>query len=234
VLQSTDPNFRPVDAEIGPDGALYVADWHNPLIGHMQHNLRDASRDHNHGRIYRITAAGRPLLTPAKIAGQPIGALLDLLKEPENRVRYRAKIELSGRDTGQVMAALQTWIAGLDPKDPAYEHHMMEALWVRQWHNRVDEVLLKRMLRSSDPWARASATRVLCYWRDRVAAPLALLKVQAADEHPAVRLEAVRAASFFQTREALEVALASLDRPQDRFLEYTLDQTMRTLKAIVK
>ena len=45
---------------------------------------------------------------------------------------------------------------------------MMEALWVQQWHNRVDEALLKRMLRSSEPWARAAATRVLCYWRDRV------------------------------------------------------------------
>ena len=76
---------------------------------------------------------------------------------------------------------------------------MLEALWVQQWHNRVDETLLKRMLRSSDPLARAAATRVLCYWRDRVANPLALLKVQANDPHPAVRLEAVRAASFFQS-----------------------------------
>ena len=61
---------------------------------------------------------------------------------------------------------------------------MMEALWVHQWHNRVNETLLTRMLRSSDPWARAAATRVLCYWRDRVANPLALLKVQANDAHP--------------------------------------------------
>ena len=99
LFESADENFRPVDAEVGPDGALYIADWHNPLIGHMQHNLRDTSRDHGHGRIYRVTAIGRPLLTPAKIAGQPIAALLDLLKEPEDRVRYRAKIELSARDT---------------------------------------------------------------------------------------------------------------------------------------
>jgi hypothetical protein len=200
----------------------------------MQHNLRDTSRDHEHGRIYRITYPARPLLTPAKIAGEPIPALLDLLKAHENRVRYRAKIELSARATTAVMSALDRWIAGLDEKDPNYEHHMMEALWVRQWHNRVDEPLLKRMLRSADPWARASATRVLCYWRDRVAAPLALLKVQVHDEHPAVRLEAVRAASFFQTNEAAEVALAALDHPGDRFIDYTLDQTMKTLKAFLK
>jgi glucose/arabinose dehydrogenase/lysophospholipase L1-like esterase len=234
ILQSADENFRPVDAEVGPDGALYVADWHNPIIGHMQHNLRDTSRDKTHGRIYRVTYPGRPLLQPAKIAGQPIARLLDLLKEPEDRVRYRAKIELSARDTKEVMAALQAWMDGLDPKSDKYEHHMLEALWVQQWHNRVSETLLKRMLRSSDPWARAAATRVLCYWRDRVADPLALLKVQVNDAHPAVRLEAVRAASFFQSSEAAAVALESLNHPQDRFIDYTLDQTMKTLKPFMR
>jgi glucose/arabinose dehydrogenase/lysophospholipase L1-like esterase len=234
ILQSTDENFRPVDIEVGADGALYVADWHNPIIGHMQHNLRDTSRDRLHGRIYRVTCPGRPLVTPARIAGEPIARLLDLLKEPEDRVRYRAKIELSARDTKDVMAALQVWMDALDPKAAGYEHHMLEALWVRQWHNRVDEALLKRMLRSSDPLARAAATRVLCYWRDRVADPLALLKVQANDEHPAVRLEAVRAASFFKSSAAAAVAMESLNHPQDRFLTYTLDQAMKTLDPFIK
>ena len=36
LLQSTDPNFRPVAMQMGPDGALYIGDWFNPLIGHMQ------------------------------------------------------------------------------------------------------------------------------------------------------------------------------------------------------
>ena len=233
ILSSADENFRPVDAEVGPDGALYFADWHNPIIGHMQHNLRDTSRDHDHGRIYRVTYPGRPLLKPAVIAGAPIPRLLDLLKEPEDRVRYRAKIELSGRDSKEVVAAVQAWIGRLDSKDPQYEHQMMEALWVHQWHNVVNEQLLTRMLKSSNPWARAAATRVLCYWRDRVADPLALLKVLANDPHPGVRLEAVRAASFFQTPDAAKVALESLNQPQDRFLKYTLDQTMNTLKRFM-
>ena len=47
ILASTDANFRPVDVEIGADGALYFIDWQNPIIGHMQHNLRDPSRDHD-------------------------------------------------------------------------------------------------------------------------------------------------------------------------------------------
>ena len=65
LLKSSDGNFRPVDLEFAPDGSLYVIDWHNVLIGHMQHNARDPLRDHVHGRIYRITYPSRPLVKPA-------------------------------------------------------------------------------------------------------------------------------------------------------------------------
>ena len=232
ILESADENFRPVDAEIGADGALYVADWHNAIIGHMQHNLRDTSRDHLHGRVYRVTYAGRPFLKQPAIAGAPIERLLDVLKSSDDRARYRAKIELSARNTAAVLSSVQAWIAALDKNDPQYEHHMMEALWVQQWHNRVDQALLKRMLRSGSPQARAAATRVLCYWRDRVPDALTLLQAQAKDDHPAVRLEAVRAASFFRTPDAVAVAEASRALPGDRFLDYTFQQTLATLKTL--
>jgi uncharacterized cupredoxin-like copper-binding protein len=198
----------------------------------MQHNLRDRSRDHQHGRIYRVTYTGRPAVTPPTVAGAPVERLLELLKSPDDRLRYRTKIELSARDTTAVMAAVQRWAAALETNDPRYEHHMMEALWVQQWHNRVDQTLLKRMLRSTSPQARAAATRVLCYWRDRVPDTLALLMVQAKDEHPAVRLEAVRAASFFRTPEAVAVAEASRALPSDPFLDHVFGQTMITLKTV--
>ena len=83
-------------------------------------------------------------------------------------------------------------------------------------------------LRKNVP-ARAAATRVLCYWRDRIPYALGLLKVQASDEHPRVRLEAARAASFFTTPQAAEVALEVLNHPMDKYLKYTLDETMNTL-----
>ena len=141
--------------------------------------------------------------------------MLEALKTPENDVRTRAKIELGKRDSAQVVAATKKWAASLDKKDKDYAHHLTEALWVHQWHNVVDEALLKQVLRSPDYHARAAATRVLCYWRDRVKDPLALLKVQVADEHPRVRLEAVRACSFLTTREAGDVALMALEKEPD-------------------
>jgi glucose/arabinose dehydrogenase len=234
LIKSDDPNFRPTGVGVAPDGSIYFLDWAQQLIGHMQHHIRDPNRDHQHGRVYRITYEGRPLLTPAKIDGEPIEKLLDLLKEPENDVRTRAKIELGKHDSAKVVAALKKWTAKLDPNEKDYEHHMMEALWVHQWHNVVDQALLKRMLRSPDHRARAAATRVLCYWRDRVRDPLALLEAQAKDDHPRVRLEAVRACSFFKTPKAAEIALAVLDKEADPnkpdyYIKYCLDETMKAL-----
>ncbi|QDU45553.1 HEAT repeat protein [Symmachiella dynata] len=229
LLQSSDQNFRPVDLQFGPDGALYLVDWFNPLIGHMQHSLRDPNRDKNHGRIWRIRHKDRPLVTPAKIAGEPIPALLDLLKTYEDRTRYRVRRELRERETAEVMAALDTWIAGLDQADENYQHNLLEALWVHQHHDVVDEDFLKQLLRSPDYRVRAAATRVLCYWRDRVNEPLALLQVQVNDEHPRVRLEAVRALSFFDSAEAQAVLYEALTHPDDDYLKYTFKETLDTL-----
>src|SRR5690606_14519646 len=120
LLWSDDPNFRPVDMEFAPDGSLYVVDWHNVLIGHMQHNARDPFRDHVHGRIYRVTYPSRPLVEPAKVAGADIRTLLDNLKLPEYRPRYRSRRELRGRPADEVVSAVQERVAelGNEPASP--------------------------------------------------------------------------------------------------------------------
>jgi glucose/arabinose dehydrogenase len=234
IVSSTDPNFRPSDLKIGPDGAIWFIDWQNPIIGHMQHNLRDPSRDRSHGRIYRVTYEQNPLLKPPPVAGEPIDKLLDLLKSPEDRVRYRTRIELGGRDTNDVIAAAKKWLASLDTKDPNHEHHVLEALWLHQSHNVVNVELLERVLKSRDFRARAAATRVLCYWRDRVPGALERLKVLADDEQPRVRLEAVRAASFFTEPDAIEVPLVASEKGQDPYVEFTRGETMRAIEPSVK
>ena len=164
LLVSSDRNFRPADYAIGDDGALYVADWANPLIGHMQHNIRDPSRDHAHGRVYRITAEGRPLLDPVAIGGQPIPALLDALKNPTNSVRVRARAELSAHDTDAVIAATAEWIKQFDGTRAEDAHHLLEALWVYQQHNVVNEGLLTVLIHSPEIRAQHAAQRVKYMW----------------------------------------------------------------------
>lgn len=237
-LVSTDvqknPNFRPSGVAVAPDGSLYFMDWSQMLIGHLQHHLRDPNRDHQHGRIYRITYPSRPLLTPKKITGEPIDKLLELLKEPEDNVRQRAKIELDTHPTPQVIAATQKWEKALDKKDKDYEHHRLEALWVHQWHNIVNVALLSEVLKSPEPRARAQAVRVLCYWRDRVPGALDLVGNAVKDSAPRVRLEAVRALSFFRgndTPKAIEFAkLVSTEK--DYYIDYCFRETMKQLGSL--
>jgi glucose/arabinose dehydrogenase len=237
LLTSEDRCFRPVDLEFGPDGALYVVDWFNPLVGHMQHSLRDPNRDTRHGRIWRITYKARPLVAPARIAGASIPELLELLKSYEDRTRYRARMELWSRPSQEVLSTLKTWLGQLDKNDAEYWRHKLEALWLHQALDEPDTALLQEILRCPEPKARAAATRVLCYTRERVQNPLELLQVQINDEHPRVRLEAIRALSFFDGPEALkaqETALELLQHPMDYYLEYTLNETGKTLDKRIK
>ncbi len=164
LLMSGDKNFRPSDAIFAPDGSMYFCDWHNAIIGHMQHNVRDPNRDHAHGRIYRMTAVGRPLQQPVAIDGQPIPALLENLKSPVDSIRHRTRIELSERDSNEVIAAAKQWIKTLDPNNPADAHHLLEALWVHQQHNVRDYELMGELLRSPAPHARVAANTVKHLW----------------------------------------------------------------------
>lgn len=242
ILSSSDPNFRPVDCKTGPDGALYFVDWQNPIIGHMQHNLRDPSRDRIHGRIYKVTYEGRQLTESPRIAGESIENLLELLKHPDDRVRYRAKIELGGRDSVTVINAAQKWVANLHKvegakSNPDLAHNLLEALWVYQYHNAFNKEpqdLLRELLVSSDFRARAAAVRILSYWHDHVPDALELLKKAAADDQPRVRLMAVWAASFLAVPEAAEVVFIAQDKPADQFVDHVAKETMKALDPIVR
>ena len=171
LLVSSDPNFRPTDFEIGGDGALYVADWANAIIGHMQHNVRDPGRDHEHGRIYRITVPGRPLQEHVPIDGRPIPELLVALEHPINGIRERARVELSERDSAAVIAATEVWLQQFDPTSEADAHHILEGLWVHQQHNVVNRDLLNLVLFSPSPHARIAAQTVEQMWDYNAAEP---------------------------------------------------------------
>ena len=163
-LISEDKNFRPTDAIFGADGALYVSDWHNVIIGHMQHNIRDPNRDHKHGRIYRIVNEDKPLQKPVKIDGASLPELMTNLEHPVDGVRHRTRIELSERPTKEVIAACKKWMKKFDPRKKEDAHHLLEALWLHQQHNVRDSRLLGQVLTSPEPHARVAANTVQHYW----------------------------------------------------------------------
>lgn len=231
LLTSNDPNFRPVDLEFAPDGSLYVIDWHNVLIGHMQHNARDPLRDHSHGRIYRITYPSRPLVKPAKIADASIEELLDNLKLPEYRTRYRTRRELRGRDVAQVLAKLTTWVAKLDPSDARYEHHLLEGLWVSWGMNKVDQRLLKQVLKAKDYRARAAAVQVVRYTGHQLPDQANLLMEAARDKNSRVRLMAIVAASWIGKEKGLPVLAEANKLPLDSWMVHAYKTALAHLNG---
>jgi len=229
LLTSSHNAFRPVDLNTGPDGALYVADWFNPIIGHYQASLRHPHRDTDHGRIWRITARDRPLLKPPALADMDATQLCAQLAHPLRRTRHLAKLRLMGLPKTEAIAAIGKWIDGLKPNDPQLEHNLFEAIGVFESHEVVNRPLLERLLEAKDYRARAYATRVVARWHHRLEDPLAILKQSAIDSHSRVRLEAIVAASDIRESGSIIIAAQAADGPKDRFIDFAFTQAVHAL-----
>jgi mono/diheme cytochrome c family protein/glucose/arabinose dehydrogenase len=232
LVVGTDRNFRPVDMEFAPDGSLYLVDWHNILIGHMQHNARDPLRDHVHGRIYRITYPSRPLVTPAKIDGASIEMLLSNLTLPEYRTRYRTRRELRARNAEEVLAKMDKWMLTLDTKDARYEHHLLEGLWVSWGLNKVHQPLLKKLLSANDYRVRAAAVEVLRFTGHQVKNQMELLKQAATDDNNRVRLGAIVSASWLGKSKGMPILETAKLKPLDEWMVYAFETAVAHLNGV--
>lgn len=222
LLVSTHPSFRPVEVLVGPEGALYVADWFNPIIGHYQASLRHPDRDKTHGRIWRITAKDQALVEKVELADASSEELLLQLASSERWARYQAKRLLADAETNWILPALETATV-------VDEHHLFEIAGVFESHDLVDNALVERCLAGADPRLRTYGARMVGRWKDRLEDPLALLERCVSDSHPRVRLEAVVAASHFDSAEAMAVGLRALDAPVDKLISYSLTQCVHAL-----
>ena len=96
----------------------------------MQHNMRDPNRDAQHGRIYRVTYEGRPLVQHPQMIGASVEDILPAFLLPENGIRYRARLELSGREAKSTLQTVARWAKTLNPKDNIEAQALLECLWV--------------------------------------------------------------------------------------------------------
>lgn len=229
LIRSSHNAFRPVDIRIGPDGAIYIADWFNPIIAHYQASFRHPDRDKTHGRIWRVTATGHPLAKAPALATMNAPELCQQLTSEWRYVRYQAKRRLADLPKEKVIPALATWVANLAPSDPDLERHWYEAIGVFESHEVVNQPLLQHLLTAQDYRARAYATRIVGRWHDRLEKPLELLSQSVIDESSRVRLEAIVACSDIHVPTSIVVAANAFHQPSDRFINYAFKQTVHSL-----
>ncbi len=246
IVRTKDVAFRPIDVKIGPDGALYIADWSNPIIQHGEVDFRDPRRDHEHGRIWRISHKGRKPVAPPKLDTATTPALLANLSSPELFTKEQSRRLLKERGVA-ILPELKSWT-----EKQSVEQNQLEALWLHQAIDIVEPKLLDQLLNAKEGKVRAAAVRTLAFWQERLPAtapwqgwspaplPLAraeistartldLLAARVADEHPRVRMEALRALARIPSARAAELALSVLNKPLDPKLEYALWLTINDL-----
>ena len=232
MLRTASSTFRPIDVKQGPDGALYIADWSNPIINHGEVDFRDERRDRWHGRIWRVAWKGAPSKEKENLTQISSTALLDRLVCNDRYTRDQARRVLFERDDLSEEEVHEWTTASSD------EYQKLQGVWLQQGMNSINSQDLRSLVSADDPKVRSASMRIVSDLVDPATdsshpldatAALEIYRQAVVDEHPRVRLEAIRGLGKLKTAEAASVALMSLNLPRDRFLDFALATTMDEL-----
>ena len=227
IVHSDHRSYRPVDTKIGPDGALYIVDWYNPIIDHGEVDFHHPIRDKTHGRIWRLTKKGSPLVKPVNTQVDNPIKLLNLLKSPEQFTRIQAN-RAYVKQNGDPQAVVN-WMKSIKGNSAKAYQHRLEGLWLLAALNHYDESTILGALNWQNPQARAAAVRQFANWKITSNHQGKLAKL-IEDEHPQVRLETIHALREMASSEAVELVMSVLDYPMDENLTFALDLTLQHRK----
>lgn len=159
-LISSDPWFRPVDIRFGPDGALYIADFYNRIIGHYEVKLDHPGRDRKRGRIWRVSYQAET--EPAKSLAQcdwTNKSLPELVALLDSDV-LEARMSVTDWIVDHYGHKAKDLIGGLLRTDTLTEHQIVQALWILHRVNGVESGLLADYANHTSPLVRAHVLRI--------------------------------------------------------------------------
>lgn len=234
LLSSSHRAFRPIDILQGPDGAIYIADWYNPIIQHGEVDFRDPRRDHEHGRIWRVTMSGRPLDQQPDFRSLDEAGLAGLLDLPNRWTRDFARRELGARDPDKVRAALAGWLDNPPANGDGIDawQRILEAALVGSHLDQPDHELLADLLQHEQPEARAGALRILYYHHAGFPGIDEALATAVTDSDASVRLAAISVLRELGTAAAMDTALLALRQDVDEPIDFLLETMAREQQSI--
>jgi putative heme-binding domain-containing protein len=227
LVESADPWFRPVDLQLGPDGAIYIADFYNRIIGHYEVPLTHPGRDRERGRIWRIVYRGEK--GDAALAGAPdlskeaVAGLIAALDHPNLTVRFLALTELSDRIGAPAAEPLRAALKDAKPRV------RLGALWALFRLNALSDAELETALGDGDGMVRTHAFRALSERENCTDGQRAALIKGLSDSDPFARRQAADAAGrhpSLETARALIVALNAAPK-DDTHLTHTQRMALR-------
>lgn len=213
-LESEDRSFRAVDGMVGPDGALYVADWCDDNISHT--NPLDRSKWYmprrEDGRIWRVNVKGHP---PAPWSGPALrelasDALVDRLSSPNVWHAREARRLLVDRQDVSVLPRLRKMLESATDEKLA-----LEALWTAHSIQEIDDAFAEKLLHSPFEHVREWAIRLL---GDRKTAPPAretLIEIARRDASIGVRSQLACSCKRWPAADALAIVAELLRRDED-------------------
>ena len=162
-LSTTDPWFRPMDLQLGPDGALWVADFYNRIIGHYEVPLIHPGRDRERGRIWRIVPPAGADLAKLTLKSDGPDALANELMSQNRPRRMLAMNALTDRFGTKVLATLRPAARGQWHFRAGDDRAalMSSALWLLQQMGSLDDETLAAALRDQMGPVRTHALRIL-------------------------------------------------------------------------
>lgn len=221
LLRTVSVNFRPIDVKLGPDGALYIADWANPIINHGEVDFRDPRRDREHGRIWRVSKKDSPLIAKKDFTKLPGTELVAALGSANRYDRDKATAVLYESASPGLQAALES-----ASKTEGTAALNASRLLASRFGKPSDAIPagITAALNTETPEIRAAAVRLLVD-PNHLIKPEALdaaFRKSIADPSPRVRLETIRALADSSVANPLDIALDALKQPRDRFIDYAL------------
>lgn len=186
-LTTTDPWFRPVDIQLAPDGALYIADFYNRIIGHYEVPLQHPGRDRERGRLWRLVP--KKGLRPGALKGIDPASLIEEMGSGSFTRRMLALNTLVDTMGG---AAADQLAAALKDAPPAQK---VQLLWALHRIGKLTFDQLNEASRSSDATVRVHVLRILAETKSWGEEHRSLTHKALADANPHLQRAAAEAAA---------------------------------------